>query len=122
MKRIETDIWCKSYDGETFGYNDYSSKEEAINDCDDGEYVGRAVKFEFIEENVIGCEEKIVECLYDTLYQEVGDVAEVYELSTEDETELGKRVAKTVIDFINEKDLQPTCFSVTDIEEVIKDE
>ena len=124
MKRIETELWCVSSNGETFGDADFSSREEALEECkkdDDYNYVGRAVKLEFTETNINAHVESIIEDMYDSLSDECGDVAENWQISTEEEIELGKRIAKVVIDFINEKGLQPTCFSVVDIEEVKKD-
>ena len=52
MKRIETDIWCISTNGENFFDDDYSSREEAIEavkeEYEEG-YVGRCVRLEFEE-------------------------------------------------------------------------
>lgn len=124
MKRIETELWCVSSNGELFSDAEFSSREEAIKACKEDEYsnyIGRSVKLEFTEMNVNACEERIIECLHETLYEEVGEVSEIWEILTEEEIELGKRIAKVVIDFINEKELQPTCFAVVDIEEVKKD-
>ena len=124
MKRIETELWCVSSNGELFSVADFPSREEAIKACKEDEYsnyIGRSVKLEFTEIDVQGQEEDIILCLEERLYEEVGEVSENWEISTADEIELGMRIAKTVIDFINEKGLQPTCFSVVDIEEVKKD-
>ena len=121
MKLIETDKWCTSSNGEMFGSACYSSREEAIEACkgEDGDsYVGRATFLEFTEIDVNSHEEDILEDLYEELSDIIGDAAENWEFTEGEEIELGKRIAKTVIDFLNETGNQPTCFLVQDIEEV----
>lgn len=119
MKRIETDIWCISRNGEDFYDADYTSKEEAIEavkeELEEG-YVGRCVRLEFEEIDITYDETGYY--LGDTLYDEVGDAAENWEMTDEQEKELSAILAKAVIDYINEHNLQPTCYKVVDIEEV----
>lgn len=121
MKFIETNKWCTSSDGELFGSPCFNSKEEAIEECmvfKEDSFVGRAERLEFTDFDVNAHEEDILEDLYDNLYDEVGDAAENWELTTKEQIELSKRIAKVVIDFINETNNQPTCFRVVDIDEV----
>ena len=119
MKRIPTDKWCFSDNGECFHSEGYDRKEDAIEDCllnyEHG-YIGQITKVEF-EENDITYDEtenRLVEVLYD----EVGSAADGWKMTDEQETELSGILAKEVIRYINEHDLQPKCFSVVNIEEV----
>ena len=119
MKRIETDIWCISTNGENFFDDDYSSREEAIEavkeEYEEG-YVGRCVRLEFEEIDIDYDETGYY--LGENLYDEVGDAAENWEMTYEQEKELSAILAKAVINYINEHNLQPTCYKVVDIEEV----
>ena len=120
MKYTKTHKWCVSNYGEFFT-NGYDSKEEAIKavkeDCGHG-YVGRRVNVEFEEQDVIIPD--IEDDLKDTLLDEVGECAEDWEFSKEQEKKFAESYEKFVIDFINKNGLQPTCFKVVDIEEVRK--
>lgn len=119
MKRIETDIWCISTDGEGFFDDDYSSREEAIaavkEEYEEG-YVGRCVRLEFEEIDI--CYDETGYRLVETLYDIVGEAADNWEMTDKQEIELSNILAKAVIDYINKNNLQPTCYSVIDIEEV----
>lgn len=123
MKYIETDIWCISRNGEDFFDADYADKEEAIatvkEELEEG-YVGRCVGLEFDERDVTYDETGYR--LGETLFDEIGDAAENWDMTDEQEIELSKILAKEVIKYINENDLQPTCFKVIDIEEVMAGE
>lgn len=121
MKKTETNIWATSDNGCWFYVCDEaSSREEAIKEClERGDtHIGRAVMVEFTEDNVGGRVDEILEDLAEVLYDEVGDVADNWELDNEQMDELEKRIAKTVIDYLNEEGLQPSQFKVADIEEV----
>lgn len=119
---IKTDIWVISKKGEDFsGYDDYSSKEEAISaakeNFEDG-YIGRCVKVNFEESDLVClCDEKI-RYLEETLSDEIGEASEYWEMTEKQEIELSEIIAKEVIKYINKNNLQPTCFKVIDIEEV----
>ena len=119
MKYIETDIWCISTNGENFLGDDYSSREEAIEavkkDYGSG-YVGRCVRIEFDEMDITYDETSYY--LVQTLYDEVGDAADDWEMTYEQEIELSKILAKDVIKYINEHNLQPNCYKVVGVEEV----
>lgn len=119
MKRIETDLWCISTNGEDFFDNEYSSREEAIEAVkeDYGEgYVGRCVVLEFDEGDISYDETGYY--LRERLSDEVGEYAENWEMTDEQEIELSNILAKAVIRYVNEKHLQPSCYKVVDIEEV----
>ena len=119
MKYIETDIWCISTNGENFFGDDYSSREEAIEavkkDYGAG-YVGRCARIKFDEMDITYDETGYY--LGQTLYDEAGDAADDWEMTYEQEIELSKILAKDVIKYINEHNLQPNLYNVINIEEV----
>ena len=122
MKHIETNTWAISIDRENF-FNSYSSRDDAIQYLREkyGEgYVGRYAKFEF-DENDISYDETSY-YLKEKLFSEVGDFADNWEMTREEEIELSKILAKEVIKFINEHDLQPTCVEIVEIERVLAGE
>ena len=119
MKYIETDTWGISIDRENF-FGNYSSRDDAIKSLIDKYeegYVGRYAKFEF-DENDINYDETGY-YLKEKLFSEVGDFADNWEMTSEQEVELSNILAKTVIKFINEHDLQPTCGEIVEIERVL---
>ena len=119
MKYIETDIWCTSTNGENFFGDDYSSREEAIEAVKEDYgvgYVGRCVRLKFDESDITYDETGYY--LEQTLYDEVGDAAYDWEMTYEQEIELSKILAKDVIKYINEHNLQPNFYKVINIEEV----
>lgn len=123
MKYIKTDIWCISENGESFFGDDYANKEEAIaavrEELEEG-YVGRCVRLEFDEKDITYDETGYY--LREILFDEVGDVAENWDMAAGQEIEISKILAKEVIKYINENNLQPTCYKVTDIEAVLAGE
>ena len=119
MKYIETDIWCISTNGENFFCYDYSSREEAIEAVKEdygAGYVGRCARIKFDERDITYDETSYY--LVQTLYDEAGDAADDWEMTYEQEIELSKILAKDVIKYINEHNLQPNCYKVINIEEV----
>ena len=120
MKHIETDIWCISLNGENFCDDDYSSREEAIKAVKEdygAGYVGRCIRIKFDEMDITYDETGYY--LGEILYDEVGDAADNWGMTDEQEIELSNILAKAVIKYINEHRLQPSCYKVVDIEEVI---
>lgn len=104
--------------------DDFPTKLDAIEACKEdlqGGYIGRIVKVEF-EEQDINYDDSAIYPLQELLYWEIGDVAENWKLSEEQEIELSNMIAKDIIDYINKNDLQPKCYKVVDIEEVFADE
>ena len=122
MKFIQTDRWCYGMTDEYFS-GDFPTKLDAIEACkkDLGEgYIGRIVNLEFDEKDI--CYDETAYRLQERLYDEVGDVAENWVLTKEQELELSKILTKTIIEYINKNHLQPTVYKVVDIEEVFPDE
>lgn len=121
MKYIETDKCCISDNGEWFT-DGYDSREEAIEDVKEYgySYIGREVDVEFIEQDI---EIPDIEySLSEKLFDVVGEVSETWEIPKDLMKKFAESYKKFVIDFINENDLQPTCFKVVDIEEVEESE
>lgn len=121
MKHIETDRWCISDNGEWFT-DGYDSREEAVEDVKEYgcSYIGRKVHVEFIEQDI-----EIPDIEYELgekLYEEVGEASETWKIPKNLMEKFARAYEKFVIDFINENDLQPTCFKVVDIEEVEESE
>lgn len=118
MKHINTSRWCISDNGEWFT-SGYDSREEAIEEVRkeyECGYVGREVHIEFVEQDIIipDIEGELSETLFDT----VGEASETWEIPRDLQKKFAELYEKFVIDFINENDLQPTCFKVVGIEEV----
>lgn len=120
MKHIVTDEWCYGSTDEYFT-EEFPTKAEAIKYCKDcdGGYIGRIIRLEFDEEDI--CYDETGYHLQNQLYDEVGDVSENWTLSAEQEKELSKILAKDIIKYINENNLQPNVFSVREIEWVDSD-
>lgn len=122
MKYIETNEWSISDNGELFT-DGYYSREEAIEEvrkeygCG---YIGKEVHVEFDEQDILIPD--IEYELGEKLYEEVGEVSETWEVPKDLMKKFAELYKKFVIDFINENDLQPTCFKVVDIEEVEESE
>lgn len=119
MKYIKTTKWCISDDGEIFT-DDYKNKKEAIEavklDYGVDMYIGCKIKIEFDEQDVLIPD--IEYELGEKLHEEVGEVSESWEIPKDIMKKFARKYEKLVIDFINENDLQPTCYKVVDIEEV----
>lgn len=119
MKYIETDMWCIGTNGEDFFGDYYSSREEAIEAVKEdygAGYVGRCVSIEFDEMDITYDETGYY--LRQALYYEVDETAYDWEMTDEQEVELSKILAKDVIKYVNEHNLQPNCYKVVDIEKV----
>lgn len=119
MKYIQTNKWVYSGDNEFFSSEEFDTKSDAIEACREeygGGYVGRVIYLEFREIDMpsLSLEGELGAILYD----EIGDASEYWELSNADEITINKMIAKVMIDYINEHKLQPSCYKVTDIEEV----
>lgn len=119
MKRKETGRWCISHDGELYHAEDYNTKEDAIVGarCDYGYnnfYVAKVVELEF-EASDVSLSDDAFESLSESLFEEVGEVAETWddEVNQEQLNELDQMIGKTVIEWINKHRLHPTCYGIT---------
>lgn len=118
MKYIETSGWCISDNGELFTGGYYSGEEviEEVREEYGCGYIGRNVHIEFDKQDILIPD--IEYELGEKLHEEVGEVSESWEIPKDLMKKFARKYEKLVIDFINENDLQPTCFKVVDIEEV----
>lgn len=119
MKFTKLDTWCISTDGEIF-INGCDTKAEAVEaikfDYGGSGYIGRQVKVEFTKEDIFSID--VEEYLSETLFDNVGEVAETWEFTKAQRKEFVKEFGEFVIDFIDRNDLQPSCYRVEDIEQV----
>lgn len=121
MKFTKMGEWCESADGERF-YDGFNTKEKAIEFVQEeyGEgYIGESVAVEFTADDFNWDADY---ALGDLLYEEVGDAADSWHLSQEDEAELSRRLGEVMVEFLNERNLQPECFKVINIEQVARKE
>lgn len=107
--------YCWSSDGEYYN-GDFNSEEEAIedaketvNDVCEEIYVGTC------KEPVLSWnsnEEKIIESMYDNLYEECGEPSENFQITREQELELANRIDKCVERWIKDMKIKPNCWAV----------
>lgn len=119
MKFTFTGEYCASEDEEIF-YNTYSTKEEALKACiedEAGNYVGEIYQVDFDETDF---NYEIGYRYGEKLFNEVGDVAETWDLPRENEIELNKMIGKLIADYLTEHKLQPTCCKVINVIQVVK--
>ncbi len=119
MKTIPTSKWTYSNNNEYFFNEEYDTKEDAIADCllNYGKgYIGQITRLEFTERDI--SYDETGHLLREVLYDKVGDVADSWGMTDEQEIELSEILAKEVIKYINEHNLQPSCYKVIDIEKV----
>ena len=118
MKFTESNKYCISTDGEFF-YEKFDTKEEAIayikEEYGEG-YVGKIVDIEFTADDFY---ENLGYKLGEKLYEEIGDAADSWELSSSDEEELCLEMGETMVAFLTTHHLQPSClFKVEHIEKI----
>lgn len=121
MKFTNTGKWCTSVDEELF-YDEFNTKEEAIDFVREeyGEgYIGESVAVEFMSDDFNWDADY---ALGELLYEEVGEAADSWHLSQEDEAELSRRLGEVMVEFLNKRNLQPECFKVINVEQVTRKE
>lgn len=121
MKFTNTGKWCTSVDEELF-YDEFNTKEEAIDFVREEYgrgYIGESVTIEFMADDFNWDADY---ALGELLYEEVGEVADSWHLSQEDEEALNRRLGETMVKFLNERNLQPECFRVINVEQVARKE
>lgn len=119
MKEILTNEWTYSDNNEYFFNEAYDRKEDAIADCllDYGKgYVGQIARFEFTERDISYDETGYY--LSERLFDEIGYASDNWGMTNEQEIELSNILAKEVIKYINEHNLQPSCYKIVNIEKV----
>ncbi len=122
MKFTKTEIWCYSYDTENFYCceSPCNTKQEAINECisHDAQYIGKMYEIDFSWEDIPDVTDEIAEGLYEQLHDAVGEIAEDYIISTEQQSKLANLLNGVILKFINDNNLQPNCYAVQEIEYV----
>lgn len=132
MKVTPTGKWIYSQDEEYWDDSDeFSSKEEAIEAGKEyylGEsfMVGQTYSVKFTEEQCewLDLAENAIDGLLDSLYDEVGEVAEWWndQIKSVDKQDLNKRFAKAIMEWIEERVGQPNVFQVNDAEVVMEED
>lgn len=131
MKTTPTNQWSYSQNEEYWGNDFFPSKEEAIEVGKEwylGESfeVGQMYDVEFTQDDCewLDIAEHTVDKLIDSLYDEVGEASEHWanKISREDEEDLNARLAKTIMEWIEDRVSQPNVFLVDDVETVMEDE
>ena len=119
MRNISGD-YCYSFDGERY-YGEFESEDEAIKAAkrDDPDrnnvYIGTATE-PVLRWN--SNEEQIIESIMDNLADDVGEWAENFDVSSEDELALAKMIDEAVEAWINQNKIHPNCYQVLDDHEV----
>ena len=131
MKVIPTGKWIYSQNEEYWdGSDEFPSKEEAIEAGKEyylGEsfMIGQMYSVEFTEEQCewLDLAENTIDGLMDSLYDEVGDVAEWWgdQIKSVDKQDLNKRFAKAIMEWIEERVGQPNVFQVNDVEVIMEE-
>lgn len=131
MKITPTNQWSYSQD-EEFWDNDFAySKEEAIQAGKEwylGEsfHIGQKYELEFTQNDceLMDIGNDVYNKLADILYEQVGEASEYWEnrISHGDEEDLNIRLAKTIMEWIEDRVGQPNVFLVDNVEVVMEDE
>lgn len=109
--------YCHSNDGE-FYHGEFETEQEAIADAKEsypGEsevYIGTCTKPVL---RWYSNEEEIVESIIENLSEDVGEVAESFEVSQDQERELAKMIDETVKTWIEKEKIEPPCYQVMDV-------
>ena len=115
IDKVDKTRYCWSSDGEHYNGSFDTEQEtiedakETVNDAYEEIYVGTC------KEPVLSWnsnEEKIIESIYDNLYDECGEVSEIFEITREQELELANRIDKCVEQWINDMKIKPNCWTV----------
>ena len=115
IDKVDKTRYCWSSDGEHYNGSFDTEQEtiedakETVNDVCEEIYVGTC------KEPVLSWnsnEEKIIESIYDNLYDECGEVSEIFEITREQELELANRIDKCVEQWINDMKIKPNCWTV----------
>ena len=108
--------YCHSNDGE-FYHGEFGTEQETIEDAKEsypGEseiYIGTCTKPVFRWNS---CEEEIIDSIKKNLSEDVGEAAENFEVSVEQELELARMIDETVKAWIEQEEIEPFCYRVLD--------
>ena len=124
MIKIKTDLWVTSQNEEMFSGEEYATKEKAIEGgkkeyAGESFWIGKINKLKF-DDNEVDASDFISEQLYERLHEECGDAAEGWEVTNKLLCELGERIGRVTLSWMEEFGLQPSCYNVDNIEFIEK--
>lgn len=108
--------YCHSRDGEIY-FGEFDAEEEAIKDArgsyPDLEeiYIGTRTEPTL---RWIGNEDQIINSIIENLSEDVGEVADNFEVTSEQEVKLGRMIDETVKAWIAQENIKPNCYQVLD--------
>lgn len=108
--------YCYSWDGEHY-HGEFDTEQEAIEDAKkdkpfaESVYIGTCTEPELKWHSN---EEIIIESMQECLLDDVGEYAECFDVSSEDEILLGKMIDEVVATWIEERNIKPNCYAVLD--------
>lgn len=108
--------YCYSWDNERY-QGKYSTEEKALDAAKkdrpeaDSVYIGTCTEPELRWNS---CEDYIIESIEEHLSDDVGEAAENFDVSTEDEMELAGMIDDAVGKWIEQNNITPNCYSVLD--------
>jgi hypothetical protein len=108
--------YCYSKDGEHY-FGAFDTEEEALEDAkgsypnDKSIYIGTCTEPKLRWNSN---EEYVIESMMECLDEEVGEAAENFEVSTEEELELARMINAAVEAWILQEEIKPSCYKVLD--------
>ncbi len=108
--------YCHSRDGEIY-FGKFDTEEEAIEDAkgsypnDKDAYIGTCTEPTL---RWISNEDQIIDSIIENLSEDVGEVAENFDVTSEQEVKLGKMIDETVKVWIAQENIKPNCYQVLD--------
>ena len=112
--------YCYSLDGERY-YGSYATRAEALEDArSDASFHGEAYIGVCSEPELRwSCiEETVTEQITENLYDDVGEIADCFEVGAADETELKKRLDAAIAGWIRDRNIKPGCYQVFEAQRV----
>ena len=114
--------WERNRDTEVWGHDIFDSAKECLMDAKEnyGLQVGETIAIGEVKKFELDVDaEEVISRLYDSLCDEVGDIAEnELDLSLEELSELGKLLTSTTKEYLTKIKKLPSCYSVVDIKTV----
>ncbi len=104
--------YCHSNDGELY-YGEFDTEQDA-KESYPGEseiYIGTCTKPVFRWDSY---EEEIIDSIRDNLSEDVGEAAENFAVSVQQKLELARMIDETVKAWIEQEDIDPSCYCVLD--------
>lgn len=108
--------YCYSWDGEMY-YGQYKSEQEALNEAKKDRKDAKQVYVGTCTDPILRWsinEEDIIESIGENLCEDVGEAAENFEITIEQEIELAKMIDETVEAWIKQEQIKPSCYKVLD--------